>query len=108
MRALLSLISSSTTVPRCGGFEDTPVIADGAREASSQVTEQLGFEEGVWNTGAVDRTERPRPAPASLVEPAGHHVFSDTAFTGNQDFCARLGRDGDFLPQRGHCPTGTH
>ena len=38
MRALLyALISSSTTVPRCGAFEETLVIADGAGETSSHV-----------------------------------------------------------------------
>ena len=40
-------------------FEDTPVITDGTGETSPDVAEQFGFEEGVGNTGAADRTKRP-------------------------------------------------
>ena len=72
------------------GFEEPLLIADGAGEAPSHVPEQLGFEERVWNAGAVDGTERLGPPRALPMEHPGRQVFPDTTLPGNQDFALDL------------------
>jgi hypothetical protein len=50
------------------------------------VPEQLGLEQRLGHSAAVERRQARAPAPAALVKKARDHFFADAGFSGNQDF----------------------
>jgi hypothetical protein len=91
-------------VPSCA-WSSQPACRDTPGEAAAHVTEQLGFEQRVGNTRAVDRHERARPT-ALLVDQTCNDVLPDAAFSGDKDLRIGSRRAVDLLldiAERGAC-----
>ena len=65
-------------------------------ERSTDVTEQLGFEQGFWNGPTVERHERVRASRAVMVDRSGDELLARARFAGDED-CA--GGRGHHLEQ---------
>jgi hypothetical protein len=82
-------------------------------EAASDMTEQLGLQQGIRNTGAIGWKEWRSSAAASAVNHAGNNLLADAALTHDQDLCVGLAGVLDFLLNLANCGTrsnelGTH
>ena len=70
------------------------------------VTEQLGFEQRIGKTRAVDGHELVRPPGAAFVNQARDQLLADAALTGDEDLGAAARGDVDFPLNRAHGSTG--
>jgi len=77
----------------------------GAGAASPQVSEELGFEQRLRKSSAIDGNERPIAASTLTVYLAGDKLFAGTALAGNQHLCVGIGHSGDFFLQFGQSRT---
>jgi hypothetical protein len=56
------------------------------------VAEELGLQQGVRKSRAIDRDEGVTAAAAAFVDQAGHDLLADAAFTGDEDLRIGAGR----------------
>jgi hypothetical protein len=66
-----------------GHLELTGFVAVGAREAALDVAEQLGFQERLGNSGAIDRDED-LGAGTGVIDGASHHFLAGAALAGDE------------------------
>ena len=76
-------------MPVVGELELARLVAIGTGEASLYVSEQLGLQERLRQTGAVDGDERPAAAPALPVDIRCDELFADASLASDQHGCRR-------------------
>ena len=77
LRQLRDLVEKQRAAVR--RLEPAVAAGGGVGERAALVTEQLGFDQGVRERGAVDRHERLRPALAPLVDRARDQLLAGSA-----------------------------
>ena len=70
-------------------FESSLSRADGARERAAHVTEQLCFEERLWNRTAVECDEALRPPRAVVMNRTRNDFLTGAGLAGDQDRAVR-------------------
>ena len=73
-------------------FEQAGFVAVRAREAAAHVPEELGFEERVRQSRAVERDERRGGARAPLMNQTRDDFLADSRLARDEDFGIRAGR----------------
>jgi len=92
-----------------GALDATAVpLAGGPSECTGTVTEQLAFDQRVWNGRAVDGHERTAGALAAVVDGAGQQLLASAGLAGQQDGDVAVEHTHQFVdvalhPQVGAC-----
>src|SRR2546426_90487 len=82
-RELGDLVEVDRSVVRVLDLTESPSV--GAGEGALLVAEQLGFEQPVWDRGAVDLDERPLTSPRRRVNRPGDEILADAALAPEQN-----------------------
>ena len=72
-------------MPLIGHLELAGLVAIRAREAALHMSEELRFEQGLRDPGAIDRHER-LCAAAGVVDGPSDDLLTGAAFSGNENF----------------------
>ena len=88
--------------PLVGGFELAGLVAIGPREAPFDVAEELGFEECLGDSRAIDRREHLRGAGPAKVNGAGDDFLAYAALPRNEHFRVGARHAVDLLLERNH------
>ena len=91
-----------------GGLELAGLVAIGAGEAALDVAEELGLEERLGQTGAVDGDEGLVGARAVGVDGARDELLADAALAGDEDLGVGAGDALDLLAQLQHLVAGSN
>ena len=91
-----------------GRLEPAALVAMRVGEAALHVTEQLGLEQRVGKSRAVDRDERPASPRAAVVNQTRDDFLADAALAGDQHFGVTARRVIDFFFDAANRCTDSH
>ncbi len=88
-----------------GHLELARFVAIGAGEATLDVTEELGLQQGFWQTSAIDRREDVGSARPAGMDALGDDFLANAALSGDEHLGVGTRNAIHFLLQRDHCRT---